>query len=64
MSKQTDECQQLRKALAAAKARLHSAPVRATLGEETVEIEVESTDDAPIYEDIARIEQALREAGC
>lgn len=64
MPGRTDECEQLRDALAAVKARLHSAPVRATLGEDAVEVEIERTDEADIYTDIARIERALREAGC
>lgn len=59
-------CEELRKALAAAKARLHAAPVRSTIDLEAGEIDVamhlEERD--AVNAEIDRIEQALRQNGC
>jgi hypothetical protein len=62
----TDNCEELRKALAAAKARLHEAPMRSTLDLEAGDIEVAMHIDErdALNAEIDRIEQALHQNGC
>ena len=61
-----EHCKELHRALRRAKAMLHSAPVRDTLGTEpgTAVLELRSEREVVVTAEIATIEQALREHGC
>lgn len=61
-----DNCRELRNALAAAKARLHTAPVRSTIDIEAGEIDVAMhlQDRDTVNAEIDRLEQALHQNGC
>ncbi|MGE0227429.1 MAG: hypothetical protein AB7I38_04235 [Dehalococcoidia bacterium] len=61
-----DHCRELHRALDHAKAMLHSAPIRETLGTDphAAVLEFRSERETAATEEIARIEQALREHGC
>lgn len=59
-------CHELRSALAAAKARLHAAPVRSTIDIEAGEIDMAMhlPDRDAANAEIDRLEQALHQSGC
>lgn len=61
-----DHCRDLHRALDHAKAMLRSAPIRETFGGDphAAVDELRSERDPRVTEEIARIEQALREHGC
>ena len=61
-----EHCRQLHRALDSAKAMLHAAPVRDTMGTDpqTAVFELRQEQETTITAEIARIEQALREHGC
>ena len=61
----SQECKDLRAALSRTKSLLHSGPVKATMGDGATDIGERGVDERPQLEaEIARLEEALREAGC
>jgi len=62
---QDQDCKELRAALQRAKSLLHTGPVKATMGDGATVMGERGVEERPQIEaEIARLETALREAGC